>query len=108
MANLPEAVLSGEAGHFGTHRKEDDVMWICDDDGSRVKATKLDEEPNGDAIRCPTRGDQAFRAGENAGVRYVQRLNTTGGKPTKPLTNGAKDSVQYTADYHFWGELPAS
>jgi hypothetical protein len=78
--------------------------WESVTDGSLVEAKSIASSPVAGSIpqlllqAGTTRGDGIFGK-----VTYVQRLNTTGGAaPTSTCTDGATQSVRYTADYHFF------
>ncbi len=78
--------------------------WESVTDGSLVEAKSIASSPVDGSIpqlllqAGTTRGDGVFGK-----VTYVQRLNTKGGAaPTSTCTDGATQSVRYTAAYHFF------
>jgi hypothetical protein len=108
----PVADLEGDTGSFGRHYKEGDPTWMCDLDGSWVKAKKAGEEPNGHSIPLlKLQASDTSGSGAMHRVHWVQRLDTVGGVPNEPADHdhlGKTEDVPYTAEYHFWGELPTS
>lgn len=77
-------------------------------DGSRLTATQVAVAPNG-AGNIPlqlVKGNPATGAGAMSGVTYIQRVDTRGGvAPATPCASanaGAKQIVQYQADYIFY------
>ena len=77
-------------------------------DGSRITGTQLAVAPAGSG-NIPlqlVKADPAMGMGAMQGVSHVQRVNTRGGvapaAPCGAANLGAKQVVQYTADYVFW------
>ncbi|MDB5743840.1 MAG: hypothetical protein JWR68_2155 [Polaromonas sp.] len=77
-------------------------------DGSKLTATQVAVAPNGTG-NIPSqlvKGNPAMGSGAMNGVTYIQRVNTRGGvAPAAPCTSataGAKQVVQYQADYIFY------
>jgi hypothetical protein len=77
-------------------------------DGSRLTATQVAVAPNG-AGNIPAqlvKGNPAMGSGAMSGVTYIQRVDTRGGvAPAMPCAAGnagAKQVVQYQADYIFY------
>lgn len=77
-------------------------------DGSRITGTQLAVSPGG-AGNIPlqlVKANPAVGAGIMQGVSHVQRVNTRGGVAPAAAcaasNMGAKQVVQYTADYVFW------
>ncbi|UUZ68739.1 DUF3455 domain-containing protein [Polaromonas sp. P2-4] len=77
-------------------------------DGSRLTATQIAVAPNGTG-NIPTqlvKANPATGRGAMSGVTYIQRVDTKGGvAPTTPCAAdnvGAKQVVQYQADYIFY------
>jgi hypothetical protein len=77
-------------------------------DGSRLTATQVAVAPNG-AGNIPTqlvKGNPAMGSGAMSGVTYIQRVDTRGGvasaMPCAAGSAGAKQVVQYQADYIFY------
>jgi hypothetical protein len=103
----PAASLVGSAS--GTHRPERAIhfrgpSWESLTDGSLVEAKSIASSPVDGSIpqlllqATTTQGDGIFGQ-----VTYVQRLSTRGGAaPTSTCTDGATQSVQYTASYRFF------
>ena len=77
-------------------------------DGSKLTATQIAVAPNGTG-NIPTqlvKGNPAMGSGAMTGVTYIQRVDTRGGiAPAMPCAAGnlgAKQVVQYQADYIFY------
>ena len=77
-------------------------------DGSKLTATQIAVAPNGTG-NIPTqlvKGNPAMGSGAMTGVTYIQRVDTRGGiAPALPCAAGnlgAKQVVQYQADYIFY------
>ena len=103
----PAASLVGY--ETGSHRPNRAIhfrgpSWESVTDGSLVEAKSIASSPVAGSIpqlllqASSTRGDGVFGK-----VTYVQRLNPRGGAaPTSTCADGATQSVQYTASYHFF------
>jgi len=108
----PAASLTGF--ETATHRPSQAIhfrgpSWESLTDGSLVEAKSIASSPVEGTIpqlllqATRNRGDGVFGK-----VTYVQRLNTRGGAaPTTTCTDGATQSVHYTADYHFFAPAAA-
>ncbi|CAG9169213.1 DUF3455 domain-containing protein [Cupriavidus pampae] len=77
-------------------------------DGSKVTATQVAVSPAG-AGNIPhqlVKANPAMGSGSMTGVTYIQRLATKGGAapgtPCSGTNAGAKQTVEYQADYLFW------
>jgi hypothetical protein len=104
-ASTPEALLArydrpGLVHHYaGPH-------WASVRDRSTILGTVVTRVPQTGTIAwllLSTVGDPATTGKELSDVKYVSRVNTTGGVgPTGACTPGTKQSVRYGADYVFW------
>jgi Protein of unknown function (DUF3455) len=100
----PEAELVDAEGRpFAKHYAG--PSWEAPD-GSKAVGKVLANEPapKTDAIPWLLLSAESSGSGELAGVRFVQRVNTSGGvAPSGPCpTVGAEQRVDYTADYIFY------
>lgn len=100
----PEAELTDAEGRpFGKHYGG--PTWEALD-GSKVigKALANEPAPKAGAIPWLQLSTESSGSGVLAGVRFVQRVNTSGGVgPTGAcLTLGTERRVDYTADYIFY------
>jgi hypothetical protein len=100
----PEAELVDEQGRqFAKHYAG--PTWEAPD-GSKIVGEVLASEPAPEAGAIPwlLLSTKTFGIGALAGVRFVQRVNTSGGVgPTgRCPTVGAEQRVGYTADYIFY------
>jgi len=100
----PEADLSDRAGNkIAKHYAG--PTWEAPD-GSKIVGEVLASEPAPEAGAIPwlLLSTKTFGIGALAGVRFVQRVNTSGGVgPTgRCPTVGAEQRVGYTADYIFY------
>jgi len=109
----PEAELSDEKGkHIGKHYAG--PTWEAAD-GSKVAghtvASVDSSDPNAIA-HLLLKADSHAGFGVLAGVKSVQRLQTSGGRAPKeacdPKDIGRQARVPYTATYYFYAEAPAS
>jgi Protein of unknown function (DUF3455) len=98
----PDAILRHHGRAEVLHSKG--PVWTSVRDGSSVTAAAAANSPVPNSIpqlllkATTTRGPGLF-----ANITFIQRLNTTGGvSPTGACTDGATESVPYTADYTFW------
>jgi hypothetical protein len=98
----PDAILQFNGSAEVLHTRG--PVWTSVIDGSSVTAAVVASAPRPDAIPELLLSSTANRGpGLLADVRFVQRLDTTGGlSPTGACTGGATASVPYTADYAFW------
>jgi Protein of unknown function (DUF3455) len=100
----PEAELVDAEGRpFAKHYAG--PSWEAPD-GSKAVGKVLANEPapKADAIPWLLLSAESSGSGELAGVRFVQRVKTSGGvAPSGPCpTVGAEQRVDYTADYIFY------
>ena len=100
----PEAdLVDAEGRPFAKHYAG--PSWDAPD-GSKAVGKVLANEPapNAGAIPWLLLSTESSGSGELAGVRFVQRVNTSGGAaPSGPCpTVGAEQRVDYTADYIFY------
>jgi hypothetical protein len=101
----PDATFENAAGWKGKHYAG--PTWEAAD-GSKVVGRKLREHASSDAKSVPwllldTKSHEG--SGKLAGVTFIQRIHTSGGKPP-PIDGakaGAETRVPYTADYVFYG-----
>lgn len=103
----PDAGLKDRSGKVVGRYFGPPATWESTD-GSKVTATQVAVAPNGDA-HIPmqlVKANPAIGAGAMQGVSYIQRVMTMGGIAPKsactPATEGAKQIVQYQADYIFY------
>ena len=98
----PDAILQFNGRAQVLHTRG--PVWTSVVDGSSVTGTVVASAPQPDAIPELLLSSTANRGpGLLAEVRYIQRLDTTGGlSPTGACTEGVTASVPYTADYTFW------
>ncbi|HLX64815.1 MAG TPA: DUF3455 domain-containing protein [Planctomycetota bacterium] len=99
----PDAELFNEKGEKeGKHYAG--PSWELND-GSKIVADKIQEAPHEAA--CPLlllKVKSSEGKGALSHVKYVQRLNTSGGaKPAEAPAEGKEVKVEYTADYYFYG-----
>ena len=107
----PDATFSDGHGIEGRHYAG--PTWECTTDGSKVIGRRIAEDPSPDANAIPwLLLSAASHQGQGvfSGVTFIQRLNTTGGKPpaipsSAPAdgTNPTEAKVPYSADYVFYG-----
>jgi Protein of unknown function (DUF3455) len=100
----PEAKLVDAEGRpFAKHYAG--PSWEAPD-GSKAVGKVLANEPapKADAIPWLLLSTESSGPGELAGVRFVQRVNTSGGVAPSEMcpTIGAEQRVDYTADYVFY------
>ena len=103
----PKAVLNDRSGkQVGTYFGPP-ATWQAQD-GSKVTGTQLAVAPSsaGNLPYQLVKANPAEGKGAMQGVSYIQRLATRGGvAPTSDCTaqnKGARQVVQYQADYVFW------
>lgn len=98
----PDAILRNHGRPEVLHSKG--PVWTSVVDGSSVSAAAQANSPVPNAVPELLLKSTGNRGpGLLSGVTYIQRLNTTGGvSPTGACTDGATQSVPYTADYAFW------
>ena len=99
----PDAELFNEKGEKeGKHYAG--PAWELSD-GSKIVGEKIQEAPNGGACALLLLKVKSSEGkGALSHVKYVQRLNTTGGaKPAEAPAEGKEVKVEYTADYYFYG-----
>lgn len=103
----PDAALNDKSGkqvgkYFGPP-----ATWQAMD-GSKITGTQVAVAPS-NPTSLPyqlVKANPAMGSGAMTGVTYVQRTNLTGGiapnSACTPANKGAKQDVQYKADYLFW------
>ncbi|MEZ5638209.1 MAG: DUF3455 domain-containing protein [Burkholderiaceae bacterium] len=103
----PDAALRNRSGAMVGKYYGPPATWESID-GSRITGTQLAVAPAGSG-NIPlqlVKADPAMGMGAMQGVSHVQRVNTRGGvapaAPCGAANLGAKQVVQYTADYVFW------
>ncbi len=99
----PDAILQFDGRAQVLHTRG--PVWTSVIDGSSVSATVVvGSAPSEDAIPQLLLSSTANRGpGLLAAVKFVQRLDTTGGlSPTGACADGTTASIPYTADYAFW------
>ncbi|MEV7625741.1 DUF3455 domain-containing protein [Actinoplanes sp. NPDC089786] len=100
-ASVPEALLVDAAQQSPLHHFAG-PSWQSNVDGSTVTATKTAESPKAGTIPelLLTVNSHSGPDGILTPVKYIQRLNTSGGAaPTRPCTTGDRESVPYGATY---------
>ena len=82
-------------------------VWTSVLDGSSVTGAVVASAPSENAIPQLLLRSTANRGpGLLADVKFIQRLDTTGGlAPTGTCVEGTTASVPYTADYTFWTQV---
>ena len=100
----PDATFDGDC--TGTHYKG--PTWKCGSDGSTVEGNRIGDAPSPlpDAVAWLLLEAKSHSGdGRFSQVTFIQRLNTTGGKPpaSAPTKAGEVVRVPYTADYVFFG-----
>jgi hypothetical protein len=97
----PEAWLTGPDGRHAIHHTAGPT-WTAND-GSAVRGKVLAAVPKPGSIPSLLLAATATGTGMLAGVRFVQRLDTTGGAaPSGACSKGEERRVAYTATYVFW------
>ncbi len=103
----PDAGLKNRSGKVVGRYFGPPATWESTD-GSKVTATQLAVAPNGEA-NIPlqlVKANPAMGMGAMQGVSYIQRVMTMGGIAPKAActqaAEGAKQVVQYQADYIFY------
>jgi uncharacterized protein DUF3455 len=99
--SVPEALLVDSQGNGPLHHYAG-PSWTSNIDGSTVTATKTAEAPKPGTIAelLLTVNGHSGPDGLLSPVKYIQRLNTSGGAaPTRACTAGERESVAYNATY---------
>ncbi|GGI18338.1 DUF3455 domain-containing protein [Oxalicibacterium faecigallinarum] len=103
----PDAGLASRSGKSVGKYYGPPATWESND-GSKLTATQVAVAPAG-AGNIPyqlVKANPAMGSGAMTGVTYIQRVATKGGVAPSSVCNagkvGAKETVNYQADYIFW------